>query len=199
MVILASALLGLLIAMFMEYLLHRYYLHFTGKHTHIVKHHVLFRGDKSYSILDSKYNDIVSGLSYIIVNMMPNMLMAWYLWSSSKMAASALLTCGIVYTIWIESAHYLFHHPMDYAIEKNAYFLRLKEHHRIHHVVFRNNYGIGSTLIDHLFKTVEQSLKLRKTLASARVLFIEILCHLVRNHYHKLNSILTIFTFKIAS
>ena len=156
MFIVIGALLGFLIAMLMEYFLHRFYLHFSGQHMHITLHHKKFHGNRSYSIPDSEYNEIVSGWFYILFSMLPCGITAWYFTRYSLLGAFCLAACGISYILWIEYVHYLFHKPADQFIETTSLFKQIKEHHRLHHVVFNQNFGIGSTFMDHIFRSLEK-------------------------------------------
>ncbi len=142
-------LLGFISAALLEYLLHRYYLHMTT-HVHITKHHKIFR--KQYEDPSYGYKDIVSNPGYIIASSLLALVLTIVLSFYYKNSYIIYVT-ALVYLIWVEVVHYLFHSPSGYKFENLNIFQLLKEHHHQHHIRFKINYGIGSTFFDHLFRT----------------------------------------------
>jgi len=142
-------LLGLLSAMVMEYFLHRIYLH-NPSHAHITEHHKIFH--KNYENPAYGYKDIVSKPAYVFVSSIFALLITIIL-SFSFDNAYIIYTSAVLYLLWVEWVHYLFHSPKGSYIEKLTLFQSLKEHHHIHHLEFKINYGIGSSLMDYIFRT----------------------------------------------
>lgn len=142
--------IGFLTAALMEYLLHRYYLH-KPSHSHIVHHHKIFR--KKYEDPSQKVKDIMSAPSYIFSSSLLTLIttIVWTIVSTEP--AYTIYVYGLIYLIGLEYFHYLFHSPKKIWIEKTTLFQMLKEHHHLHHIHFNSNFGIGSTLFDHLLKT----------------------------------------------
>lgn len=150
---------GILMASLMEYMLHKYYLHKSGEHPHIAKHHVLFHGKTTYESQDASYKDIVSNIGYILFTWSPCGLVAIILFPINTSYAMAFALSGVLYTVWVEFVHYLFHKPHGWWIEENRLFQNLKEHHRIHHIYFKSNYGIGASFWDYIVKTEKHAIK----------------------------------------
>ena len=144
---------GLGASSLVEYLLHRYYLHRSPKDPHILKHHKDFNGQSSYSQIDAKKADIVSSKLYLAVNAALYFPLGYAFFQINHSFAIIFLTSAMCYTIWIEYVHLLFHRPAGQRIEETAFFKKIKEHHRIHHIRYRVNYGIGSDWWDRVFKT----------------------------------------------
>jgi sterol desaturase/sphingolipid hydroxylase (fatty acid hydroxylase superfamily) len=136
-----------------EYLLHRYYLHRSPKEPHIVKHHKNFNGETSYSQTNANKADIVSSNLYLAVNVALYSPFGYAFFQISQSFGIFFFASAIGYTLWIEYVHLLFHRPTGNRIEEIAFFKTIKEHHRIHHIRYRVNYGIGSDWWDRVFKT----------------------------------------------
>lgn len=145
--------LGFLASSLVEYLLHKEYLHRDNNMDHITKHHRDYHGEICYSKPGAPWNDIASSPAYIIANIAlyaPLSIMAYF---ASVPFGSAFTMTAIAYTMWIEVAHYMYHAPLKTFIERTDVFRKIKEHHRIHHVVYNSNYGIGSSVWDRIFGT----------------------------------------------
>lgn len=145
--------LGLLSSSLIEYLLHKEYLHRSDHMHHITKHHNNYHGERSYEVPGSKWNDIASSPHYIISNILLYSPLTVLAYNVSIPFGSAFAMTAIGYTFWIEIAHYLFHSPSNSSIEKTLLFKNIKEHHRIHHVEYGNNFGIGSSIWDRILGT----------------------------------------------
>ncbi len=137
----------------MEYLLHKFYLHKSSGHPHISEHHVSFHGRKTYEVADASYKDIVSNIVYIIFSWLPCGIIGFTMYPQFPKLGTLFATIGFLYLLWVETVHYLFHKPHYYFIEDGPIFKKLKEHHRIHHIYYKTNFGIGSTLWDIILKT----------------------------------------------
>ncbi len=144
---------GLGTSSLIEYLLHRFYLHRSPKEPHILKHHKNFNGETSYSQIDSKKSDIVSSDAYLFVNFALYFPFGSVFYQLNHFWGLLFFFSAIGYTFWVEYAHLLFHRPDKKPIEKTALFKAVKEHHRIHHMHYRRNYGIGSDWWDKIIKT----------------------------------------------
>lgn len=137
----------------MEFIMHKFYLHKDSGHPHISKHHVMFHGKTTYEHADASYKDIVSNFGYIFFSWLPCGLIGFQLFRVSPQLGSLFASIGALYLIWVESAHYFFHKPHQLFFEDIGVFKKLKEHHRIHHIYYKTNFGIGSSVWDRLLKT----------------------------------------------
>lgn len=145
--------LGLLSTALMEYLLHRYYLHKKSGHDHIRIHHKNFKGDESFENSKMNIKDIMSSPGYIFITSSLALILTITLSFSFGLISLWIYISSVVYDLWLEFAHFLFHSPKKTKFETSKFFLLLKEHHRTHHGKLKYNYGIGSTFYDYLFKT----------------------------------------------
>ncbi|MCT4633817.1 MAG: sterol desaturase family protein [Firmicutes bacterium] len=145
---------SLMISALTEYLLHKIYLHKDSGHDHIRFHHTIFNGKETFSNPQSNPKDILSAMSYNIVTAIPTILYSLLIYINSSFSYSLLaIIVGALYIFWVEYSHYLYHKPSGKFIEKNKIFLHLKEHHRIHHIYYSYNYGIGSNMWDIILKS----------------------------------------------
>lgn len=117
---------GYLVAALMEYVLHRYYLHKESGHPHITEHHVTFHGKTTYENMDTSYKDIVSNIWYILVSLLPNALGTAIIYNINPLYAMTFGLSGVLYLIWVEVSHYLFHKPHGYAIERFSFLKTLR-------------------------------------------------------------------------
>lgn len=141
---------GYLSAAFMEYMLHRYYLHLPT-HSHTTHHHKIFRYD--YEDTSQTAKDIVSAPAYIFASSLLALTLTIFFMVLQPTTAYLIYLSALVYLIGLEYLHFLFHSPKKIWIEKMVLFLLLKEHHHLHHIHFNINYGIGSTLYDYILRT----------------------------------------------
>lgn len=153
MAILLSGFAGILVSAFVEYGFHKKYLHRDAKNGHIVIHHKDFHGNSAYENPHAKWKDVASSWAYIFANVAIYFPLSVFLCIFSRAWAGVFFFCALTYTFWVEGSHYLFHAPKGYYFEKWKWFQLVKEHHRIHHVVYSRNFGIGSTFWDHVLKT----------------------------------------------
>lgn len=147
------ALLGLGASSLVEYLLHRFFLHRTPEEPHIQQHHRLFNGNTSYASKNASFSDIASSPAYLAANFILYAPAGGWLFFIRPLWGIVFFLAAAGYTFWVEYAHLLFHRPAGKPIEKTALFRAVKEHHRIHHVYYKINYGIGATWWDHVLKT----------------------------------------------
>lgn len=141
----------------MEFLLHKFYLHKNNRHPHITKHHVMFYGKTTYEHPDSTYKDIMSNAGYIFSSWLPSGLIGFQLYKTTPTLGCLFATTGLLYLLWVEGAHYLFHKPHHFFIENRKFFKALKEHHRLHHIFYQSNFGIGSSVWDLILKTKKKA------------------------------------------
>lgn len=151
--ILLMMIIGYLVTATTEYLLHRYYLHGNTEHSHTTNHHKNFNGAETFENDLMGIKDIASNPTYIFMTSLPAFILTLFLLFSVGFNAFWIYITALVYDFWLENVHYLFHSPRHTKFEKSEMFMQLKEHHRIHHEKYKVNYGIGSTLIDHILRT----------------------------------------------
>jgi len=142
--------IGFITAAFMEYMLHRYYLHL-ATHSHITHHHKIFK--ENYEDPKYKIKDIVSNPGYIFVSSLLALTVTIIFLLMNQPTAFWIYIWAVFYLLWLEGVHYLFHSPKKIWIEKTALFQSLKHHHHLHHIHFKVNYGIGSTFFDYILRT----------------------------------------------
>lgn len=136
-----------------EYLLHRYYLHKANGHPHVSEHHVLFHGRSTFENPSRLRRDILSSPGYIFFSWLPTGLLSILIYAIQPLYGLLFGLTGGFYLAWVESSHYLFHKPQALFIEKSRIYQQLKLHHKIHHIYYNTNYGIGSSLWDHILHT----------------------------------------------
>lgn len=144
-----TIIIGYLSAALMEFVLHKRYLH-KPTHSHLTIHHHIFR--KDYEDPHYRLRDVASKPSYILACASLSFLLSLLLLPFIK-NSYLIFIVAILYLVWVEWVHFLFHCPHGLKIEQLTVFQLLKEHHREHHIHYRFNYGIGSTLMDHLMRT----------------------------------------------
>lgn len=145
---------AILYSSFVEYSLHRWYLHYNNQHSHIKEHHRIFNAKRSFQSNDIPNKEIVSDIRYLGVNV------ALAVPVSILIMLQGLLVTGMIflmvsaaYTIWVEIAHLNFHRPGASALKRLRWFLNIMELHRIHHTTYRHQFGIGSPWWDYLLGT----------------------------------------------
>ena len=142
--------IGIITAAFMEYTLHRYYLH-QASHSHITHHHKIFKDkyeDSSYHL-----KDIASHPSYVFSSSLLSLAVTLIFMTFNQEGAYFIYIWALLYLIWLEVVHYLFHSPKGLKIENLTLFKQLKHHHHLHHIHYKVNYGIGSTFYDYILRT----------------------------------------------
>lgn len=142
--------IGFITAAFMEYMLHRYYLH-QSTHSHITHHHKIFK--ENYEDPKQKIKDIISNPGYIFASSLLSLVVMIIFIAMNQQSAYWIYIWAVFYLLWLEGVHYLFHSPKKIWIEKTALFQSLKHHHHLHHIHFKVNYGIGSTFFDYILRT----------------------------------------------
>lgn len=141
--------MGYIAGSLMEYLLHRLYLH-RPNHSHLKIHHVDFF--KTFEDPSASFKGIASKPAYILTSSVLGLVLSLQFMFVDPYAF-IIWPASLLYLLWVEFVHYLFHSPKGLFIERFSIFTRLKSHHHQHHLRITINYGIGSSLIDHIFKT----------------------------------------------
>lgn len=141
-----------------EYCLHRFYLHSSYKNDHILKHHSQFNGKISFEDKNANNRDILSGSKYNLVNIILSspIIIASFL-ISPFLGIYSFVICS-AYIFWIEYMHLTFHKPKNSKIEETILYKSIKKHHKVHHELYNNNYGIGSSTWDLLLCTNKKDL-----------------------------------------
>ncbi|WP_430882914.1 sterol desaturase family protein [Fusibacter sp. JL216-2] len=152
--------LGFMASSLIEYMLHKEYLHRNDNMHHITLHHKNYYGDSRFSKPGSAWSDIASSPAYIITNILMYLPLSVLSYFVSRPFGSAFTITAIAYTLWVEIAHFWYHSPLNSSIEKKEVFKKIKEHHKIHHVHYNKNYGIGSSFWDYIFKTKKEKMTL---------------------------------------
>ncbi|MBM7556420.1 sterol desaturase family protein [Halanaerobacter jeridensis] len=143
-----------LYATFIEYCVHRFYIHDLISHQHSEEHHQEFDSNK-IRFRDNEANpeDVLATFDYLILQVIcasPGIILLWW---TNRFNALLVLAVILIYIVWTEIIHLHFHWPTQAIIEKNNLFKTLQWHHKIHHRNQKNNFGIGSELWDYLFST----------------------------------------------
>ena len=151
--IILSLILGILIASFVEYSLHKIYLH-KNEHDHLLVHHKQYLGDSF--VQDVKFKDVASSLGYILSNILIIAIICIpiYLYNNYLMYLTLLFSS--LYIVWVEWIHFMFHSSKNYFFKKYKIFKNLRNHHYIHHQVFNKNFNIGSNIWDKFLKTLKK-------------------------------------------
>lgn len=151
--ILLMIFIGFIVTAITEYLLHKYYLHGNAEHSHTMNHHTILKGDETFENDQLGIKDIASNPTYIFMTSLPAFIVTLFLLFSVGANAFWIYITALIYDFWLENIHYLFHSPRNTKFEESELFMLLKEHHRAHHEKYKFNYGIGSTIIDHILRT----------------------------------------------
>jgi len=145
--------LGYLASSLVEYMLHKEYLHRNDNMGHMTVHHKNYHGLNGYEQPGSAWSDIASSPAYIISNILLYTPLAILAYNVSLPFGSAFATTAVAYTLWVELVHFWYHAPLKTFIEKTKFFKNINEHHRQHHIIYNENYGIGSTFWDIVLGT----------------------------------------------
>ncbi|MCT4661916.1 MAG: sterol desaturase family protein [Tissierellales bacterium] len=143
---------AILLSSLIEYLYHRLYLHHSAEIDHIKSHHAQFRGSK-FSVEQANLKEIVSSKKYILLNILPYGLISLYIGFDNLSFGIIFFSFALLYTLWVEVSHYIYHKPMGYFFENTKTFKRLKRHHKLHHSYYIVNYGIGSRHWDFILRS----------------------------------------------
>lgn len=133
-------LISILLISFTEYMMHRIYLHRNSEHDHIKVHHKEYHGQNKFYHENITLFDVMSSPGYIFVSTIPNLLLALMLNNIF------VYVIGLVYIIFTELIHFKFH-------SSKKFLNNFRKHHKIHHINYNKNYGIGSVWWDYILKT----------------------------------------------
>jgi len=151
--ILFVILAGLIVSAFVEYSLHKFFLHREGN-IHLLEHHRKFKPqENTFTCKDFELGEVFSGLKYLLANFLLYLPIGILLGIYSLELGLVFLISGILYTFWIEVVHYHFHHVRGIKYERFKLFAYLKTNHKIHHALYNFNFGIGSSIWDILLGT----------------------------------------------
>lgn len=153
MLVITTLVIAFLAASLIEYLLHRIYLHNNYRNPHVQIHHKDFDGEISYSKKDTKFRTIASGERYVILNILLYSPLGIIITFINSSLGIIYFASAIIYTMWVEFVHYYFHTGKKMLLDDFKFYKLLKEHHRIHHVLYNFNYGIGSSIWDRILRT----------------------------------------------
>lgn len=153
MLILSIVISAFLYSSLIEYCLHRFIQHSTYEMDHIKNHHRIFHGIKSYEYEAAKSEDILLDLKGILLNATLYLIPTSIVFLQNKLLGVLFFIVCFLYNLWEECVHFYSHKSAKVFLEKFQLFIKLKEHHRVHHYIYNSNYGIGSTLWDVVFNT----------------------------------------------
>ena len=150
--IIFAIIFGILAASFVEYILHRIYLH-QPKHDHLLKHHKEYLGDSFTRGVT--FTDVASSPGYILSNILIYSIIIALIYLFNPIFALLSLVSAVIYTLWVEAVHYEYHSIKKKWFKKSRIFKGLKKHHYKHHQLFNKNFNIGSRIWDVLLKTLK--------------------------------------------
>ncbi len=153
MTVLIVILAGLLIGQLIEYLLHRFWLHRSPLQDHLTVHHKLYHGNRKFEHRDAQWEDVASSNIYIVMHGVLAMPVGAYILQQSLELFALFMITVIGYALWVEVVHFHMHVPSDHWLEKTRLFRVLYDHHRMHHIYYEDNFGIGSHVWDYVFGT----------------------------------------------
>jgi sterol desaturase/sphingolipid hydroxylase (fatty acid hydroxylase superfamily) len=117
-------------------------------------HHKVFHGIESYELEVVAKETVLSSFGEILRNILLYLPVAIAIFIKNNFLGILFLVVCIVYNLWEEFVHYYFHKKDEKLfVLKLKLFKKLKEHHRVHHYMYRYNFGIGTSFWDVLFKT----------------------------------------------
>jgi sterol desaturase/sphingolipid hydroxylase (fatty acid hydroxylase superfamily) len=146
-----AIILGFLSSSFVEYCLHRFYLHGSPNSSHVIKHHKQFIGE-SFEQHEADIKKITSKWSYVLSNILCYTPLSYVFFIKNFIAGILYLLTGIFYTLWVEYAHLHYHRSGWDKIGRLIIFKRLKQHHVLHHDHMNTNFGVGSVVWDKILK-----------------------------------------------
>ena len=85
-------------------------------------------------------------------------LMIWALLSLVLPSSVAAVAVGGTYSgyVYYSAFHHLLHHR-GFVLARTAYFQRMHLRHRVHHANARVNFGVSTTVWDHVFRTAART------------------------------------------
>ncbi|HEX7654378.1 MAG TPA: fatty acid hydroxylase [Verrucomicrobiae bacterium] len=144
-------LIGVVVASFFEWSLHRFVMHKPVPgfeypfRAHAMVHHHIFKSDHTYHVGREEDKKIIpmawwNGPAIIGVGMMPICLLAWgiHRWD----ACVGIFLALSLYFCAYEYMHWCMHLPKARRVEKSWIFYRLNGHHLLHHRYMHKNYNV---------------------------------------------------------
>ncbi|HEY4516724.1 MAG TPA: fatty acid hydroxylase [Candidatus Paceibacterota bacterium] len=161
---------GILYASIAEWNLHKHLMHTRRRwfdypyRKHALVHHVRYKADASYHLLDSCGDTQIpmtwwNGPALVVVGMIPVVpvasLVGHFIGDAEGWTIfwTALFTFAGYYGVY-ERLHWCFHAPMDRWIEGRRIFRWLNAHHLLHHQYMWKNYNVVFPFADWLFRTL---------------------------------------------
>lgn len=144
---------GFLMTSLVEYLLHRYYLHKDAEQEHIAVHHSKYNSNEHFVIEGTKYKDVASSWRYIWLTVILGTPVGILLSLMGVINPIAFLAMGFAYGYGLEIFHVSIHSGYKGYLSQSKLYCYLMDNHFIHHKVYIENFGIGSTHWDILLGT----------------------------------------------
>jgi hypothetical protein len=149
--------LGVVLASFFEWLLHRYVMHRpVGRFTyaferHALVHHRIFKADQTYHLLREQDKATIpmawwNGPILVALSQVPFLIAAWLAGHWALLAGSVLASAGYYGTY--EYLHWCMHLPRTRRVERSGVFFRLNGHHLLHHRYLHKNFNVVLPLAD---------------------------------------------------
>ena len=160
---LAGLVVGVLVASFFEWALHRYVMHRpVGRfdypfRTHALVHHRVFRADESYHVQREEDKALIpmawwNGPAIIAVGLVPFVGVAWAVGHWWLLAGVFVAFAG--YFATYEYLHWCMHLPRRRRLERSWLFQRLNSHHLLHHRYMHKNFNVVLPLADLILGTL---------------------------------------------
>lgn len=148
---------GLVIASFFEWALHRFVMHRpVGRFTyayraHALVHHKVFKADHSYHLTHEKDKFTIpmawwNGPVLVLLFTAP-FVIGSIIFSTWGIAVGASVAIAVYYGFY-EYMHWCMHLPKSRRIERSWLFHRLNGHHLLHHRYMKKNYNVVFPLAD---------------------------------------------------
>jgi hypothetical protein len=162
--------LGVVVASFFEWVLHRYFMHMRIPgfmypfERHALVHHRKFKADHTYHLVNEADKETIpmawwNGPVLIACCLVP-FVVACLLLQSWWLMLGAGLACVIYYSAY-EYLHWCMHLPKKRKLEKSWIFYRLNGHHLLHHRYMHKNYNTVLPLADVVLGTMLLRSKVR--------------------------------------
>jgi hypothetical protein len=159
----AFAVVAVVFASVVEWLFHKYVLHRPvfgflrfAFVSHALVHHKQFRHDDTYHISKEEYSDNVGfawwhGIVLVVLGAIPFAIAAVAL--GRPWLTIVPIPIFYAYVMLFEYLHTIMHVPANRWVERRAFFIYLKEHHRLHHHRYGKNLNVVLPLADLLLGT----------------------------------------------
>ena len=160
---LSYAVVAVVFASVVEWLFHKYVLHRPvfkflkfAFVSHALVHHKQFRHDDTYHLSRQEYSNNIGfawwhGIVLIVLGAIPFGAVAIAIGKPWLMLVP--IPIFYAYVMAFEFFHTLMHVPNNRWIERRAFFIYLKEHHRLHHHRYGKNLNVVLPLADVLLGT----------------------------------------------